>query len=132
MVDIDESKKGGSINLQIRSSSTNQGTLNTLPDHIACSQPQKQPAQPIAPITLIAPISLIALTSDEVEYKPPADSEQDLPADASTVPTNQPEEANENGRAEYYNEDRNKLQGETIVVNVPITDRDNGDGGIDN
>ena len=132
MVDVNESKKGGSIDLQIRSSPTGQGTPNTLPDRIAHGQPQKQPAQPIAPTTPIAPISPIALTPDEVEYEPPADFKQDLPADASTAPMNQPEEANENGGAEYYDEDGNKLQGETIVVDVPMADRDNGDGGIDN
>ncbi|KAA6409361.1 MAG: hypothetical protein FRX48_06914 [Lasallia pustulata] len=72
------------------------------------------------------------LTKAELEYKPPADPEQDLSADAPTVPINQPEEANENGGAEYYNEEGNKLQGETIMVDVPMADRNNGDGGLNN
>ncbi|SLM41026.1 Reverse transcriptase, RNA-dependent DNA polymerase [Lasallia pustulata] len=132
VVDVDESKKGSSIDLRIRSSPTGQGTPNTLPDRIARGRPRKQPARPIAPTTPIALISPIALIPDEVEYEPPADPEQDLPADAPTVPINQPEEANENGGAEYYDEEGNKLQGETIVVDVPMADRNNGDASIDN
>ncbi|KAA6414828.1 MAG: hypothetical protein FRX48_01578 [Lasallia pustulata] len=77
-------------------------------------------------------VQISRVDAKAIEYKPPADPKQDLPADALTAPTNQLEEANENGGAEYYNEEGNKLQGETIVVDMPMADRDNGDGSINN
>lgn len=129
VVEVDETRKGGSIDIRLRSYAGSQGTQNTLPDRMPVGRPpaQNKPKRGVAQIS--APVHQPpTLTAQDDEFEslpttePPADAESLTPLAASEPPT-EPFDTSiipdlSAHKHVYVDDDGSPLQGDTIVVDT--------------